>query len=1428
MLYNHFTTHGAKAKMMFMWCKRICMVLSQTTSCIVLFLLSGTTTQSHCSEPAGLIFCEVPGQHELSSAFETQHGKTWRFSTNEGEKSRHLYPKNGTPWDLRQFRSLCVHALREKSGATVVRLRWMLRSKLGGAYLSTTPLVVPIGHSATVTADFIPSATNLVPTGHQRPWDELAATEIIEIELRAECNGGNSAEGQINLLLSQVGFEKPNGAHQSAPLLLDFAVYPPPPTYRARTELRFRMDPMPNDPYGLTPDSDVRITLSDGSQALAFLDQDFTTKLEGSATRFMAVGRPYWRAFLPESSSHGSLVVSAGGHHWKVPTLPPVTPRFKLELSREGKDDMTVRPNPRWNVPLEIQAAKVTTRDTGAITWSLSKGGKWNFKSGGFPKDIHSFWRPIPFWNAQWGDYGGSARPDCILARQMDELLSQAAALGECRPLIILDGYCLEPTGMFNWGCHPLKGSLHVPGNVFRSASGLEFCRRWMRYCIARWGLSKAVSSLWITTNINTPGISEFHASLAAALVGFPYDRSLPVIALNPWANAPKPVSILGSFETDKNGSIRWQVDPRSSLSGNILKGAGVDGSACFEIKAINPSATKISMIRNNNSPLTGWTQPAPDDFAQADALMFDIGLLSTAPPDLRVGVHLRDRDGLWFETLLPSLARSGDWTTYTLDITGQNLQKLSPVKHYKQWSDYSRQRISEIGIHIFSTHANWTPVAGSTETAPLSARIDNIRAIRMESVQTSKPTVTITLVKSPDSQSSTSPPSYYLGDMWQCHIKVSKTFMNPFDVQQCDLAAVITTPTGKTVRVPAFFDQFCERHEKTPGGAETVESIGDEFFTVRYRAVDPGPHRVTFELREGGRFEIARKNWQADQRFCPDGKAQAATGGHWPQTTYPMKHSNGRRQIESIQFIQGSVTAGLRLEEPAFMVAQQSNPTKKPFRGFIRAAEDKRHFRYDDGTFFYPIGPCLRSPSDNRIPYPSDKWDLNAIKRIAERGTYQYDEYFEEFQKADINWARIWMCSWWCALEWRRDWPGYQGLGRYNLLNAWRMDHILEVAENKGIAINLCLNNHGQYALDIDHEWENNPYNARLGGPLIAASEFFTSATAKIAMQNRLRYIVARYGHSPSIMAWSLCSELEFTEEYEQCVKNDSKNAPNIDQWHREMSAFLRANDLNTHLITTHFSHPNRGESTFQLPEIEIATSNAYSAFEELNEKRAFDAKAFDASAALSAFWSGNQDIRGFHIYDKPALVEEQGRHWMGGDKGHAHNTKIQLDADLHAGLWGSMVQPLGGATGYWWWLHLHFDKGYSDYKALARFMHGEDMRPAAGETEFEPVFRRIEPFSGTLLGRALKSNRRVYAWIYHCKTPLGEATPDIIGGTIRISGLNPGRYKIEFWDTYTGEISEKREVTIPVDGVQSKPLLLELPVVKRDLAIKIKAYER
>jgi hypothetical protein len=1371
----------------------------------------------------------VPSTEALAQAFQTPSGETWLVLASEPFGTRVLKAPDGAAFDLRGLRAVTITATRAKTVPAIVRLRWALVSRVGGVYVAATPVAVPPTGAVAVPLTLTPRDTDLRPAGHGRPWDEFAAAEVLALELRAECAFGTAPkpDESIELALSDAALVKSSGAPPTA-VLLDAALRPPPPGWRAKAELRFRIEPPPADPFAVTGDGDVRVVLPDGKQALAFFDQEFADVPDGSGTRHVASGRPYWRAYLQELPASGTVEIVSGARRWRV-TLDAAD----LSVTGGQRAEAGQPAQRRWEVPLELAVSEDSAWRAGLrFPSAIGKTGAWELAAqpGSALGKANAFWRPVPFWNESWTGFAGTRRPNFALAAQMDEMLSRAATAGQPRPLVALDGEMFGRQGAFNWDTHPLNGTIAGPSDLFRSPQGVDFCRRTTRYCVARWGQAQAVSAVLLTPMLCAPGASAFHKELAPSLSSWARSLGVPVLSLHPLACAPQTIREVGTFDAPQE--TPWRSDGRYVVAQVGVVSGGADGSQCLEVTAANPQQTSIAVQTTYKFGIVDWKAVPPDSFWAANALLLDVWVPPAAPHDLRLGVHLRDKDGLWFEALLPTMPQPGNWTTCVLDITGANANGLKAVNHKKAWNDYSRQRLTEIGLHVFSTHPNWVPPGAAKGAAPLplSVRFDNIRAVRLPTLD--PPPTAIALAEG----AGATPQQVHRGDLWECHLNISKAFGNPFDPCECDLTALVTTPGGKTVRVPAFLNQACERREEQPGGDEIVEPVGNERFTLRYRVTEAGPHQVAFELREGGKYEAASSEWQPDPRFSADGKPQPAVSKKWGRGVYAQMNPEGKRLVERMRFVPGPVTATLNLGTPAFVASAELRPGKPPYRGFVRIAQDRRHFEFEDGTFYYPLGSALRSPSDVRIPYLDQKWNSTEIARIHRRGTYQYDDYLTEFQKAGMNWARVWMCSWWCGLEWRRDWPGYQGCGRYNLLNGWRMDYLLDLAERTGVFFEICVTNHGQYTLHVDTEWINNPYNATVGGPLVAPCEFFTRGDVQAWHQNRLRYVMARYAHSPQIMGWGLFSELEWTEEYEHTLQGrwqkvpplagtpegfvPLQRAPNVENWHNDMSAVAKSFDPARRLITTHFARPVHGDGTLVQPGIDYASGNAYSFFEE------FGAGKFDASWAVGAFWGGEPStgFRGLGRLKKPALIGEQGRHWLGGQ----NTTLPQLDADLHACLWGTVVQPLAGASGYWWWLHLHFDKRYGEYKAIADYMRGEDMRPAQGEPMPEPFFLKTDSPGGVLRAHAFSSNRRMYVWVCHTDAPRGAAVPEISGGVCQLNvpvpgspalALQPGQYTVEFWDTRAGKPMETRELAIGAGPAQ-----LPLPAVKGDLAIKIK----
>jgi hypothetical protein len=203
------------------------------------------------------------------------------------------------------------------------------------------------------------------------------------------------------------------------------------------------------------------------------------------------------------------------------------------------------------------------------------------------------------------------------------------------------------------------------------------------------------------------------------------------------------------------------------------------------------------------------------------------------------------------------------------------------------------------------------------------------------------------------------------------------------------------------------------------------------------------------------------------------------------------------------------------------------------------------RSFAFADARPYYPLGM-------------NTGWST---------GVLSFGKIFSGMQSAGLNWARIWMAHWdMMNLDWL---PAHAGRpspkpGNVDEEAARNWDAVVAFAEKHGVWFQLVLQHHGQYSLTNDSNWDANPWNKANGGFLAAPQDFFTSPEAIRHTKAKYRYIIARYGHSPAILAWELFNEAHWTAPMAM-GRDDILGA-----WHAGMAAFIRANDPYRHLVTT------------------------------------------------------------------------------------------------------------------------------------------------------------------------------------------------------------------------------------------------------------------
>jgi hypothetical protein len=229
-------------------------------------------------------------------------------------------------------------------------------------------------------------------------------------------------------------------------------------------------------------------------------------------------------------------------------------------------------------------------------------------------------------------------------------------------------------------------------------------------------------------------------------------------------------------------------------------------------------------------------------------------------------------------------------------------------------------------------------------------------------------------------------------------------------------------------------------------------------------------------------------------------------------------------------------------------------NPTNWIITGFPTNAgyvsvdpNNHRRFVTSNGRRYFPVGEDVA-------------WDS---------GTNTVTAIFARMGAAHQNWSRVWMDHWdGKNLDWNSDGSPPGALGVLNLTVAQKWDSIVNAADLAGVYFQMTLQHHGQYSTSTDPNWSINPYNTTNThssiGFLTSPVQFFTNATAKAVTKRKLRYAIARWGYSSSVMAWELFNEVQYTDAA------SSGQWSLVQAWHNEMAQFMRAQDPYHHLITT------------------------------------------------------------------------------------------------------------------------------------------------------------------------------------------------------------------------------------------------------------------
>ncbi|MDD5067155.1 MAG: DUF5060 domain-containing protein [bacterium] len=295
---------------------------------------------------------------------------------------------------------------------------------------------------------------------------------------------------------------------------------------------------------------------------------------------------------------------------------------------------------------------------------------------------------------------------------------------------------------------------------------------------------------------------------------------------------------------------------------------------------------------------------------------------------------------------------------------------------------------------------------------------------------------------------------------------------------------------------------------------------------------------------------------------------------------------------------------------------------------GFISTRENR--FYDSSGKVFHPFGQSLA------WVVPDDKTSVLG--------------YLNKFNKAGINFIRVWNVDWGWTVEWSK--PRGFGLGRYLPKDSDEFDRIVEFCQEKDIRIQFCINNFRD--LWPGYQWETNPYNEVNGGPVRGPRAFFTNAIARKFFKQKIRYIISRWGYSPALFSWELFNEVDLSTGYDE---------DQVAQWHREMAGYIRSLDVNKHMVTTSFSRRLGGEKTYRLPEIDYSQTHVYT-----------------------------EDFRQALFEISPMKMKKFGKAHITGEIGGSVETAEEEARDetgirIHNSIWYSFLSGAPSSSLYWWW---------------------------------------------------------------------------------------------------------------------------------------------
>lgn len=420
--------------------------------------------------------------------------------------------------------------------------------------------------------------------------------------------------------------------------------------------------------------------------------------------------------------------------------------------------------------------------------------------------------------------------------------------------------------------------------------------------------------------------------------------------------------------------------------------------------------------------------------------------------------------------------------------------------------------------------------------------------------------------------------------------------------------------------------------------------------------------------------------------------------------------------------------------------------------KGWLHISPDNPNYlMHDDGSSFYGIS----------VYYP---WN------VTQTG-------LDAFAAVNGNFFGYWDCTF--------DYSGNgggkyllesmdSGVGRYDQRKAARIDEVLSWAEARNMKVMLAMWTHGYLRIE-GVPWDNglwfsdNPYSL-----MVDIDDFYTDSLALAYQEKHYRYMIARWAYSQSLGIWELINEMHGTTGW---VRDRTASK----KWVEDVHAYFKENDPFRRPTTASFgggegaSHFTTTDQLGDMPNVHFYEKHGWPTLYPDNLIRSGLANVVNETRLLKT--------KG----DRPAFFGEAGYTSMLTD----HHTE-SYTWELHNSFWAGLCNGMA-STPFWWEFNttdVLSNERLQEYQRFSSFVKDLDFA--------HQVFTNVDIEVNNKDGYFMGAPAGGFGWMKSFDfTPVSN-TPIQIYQT----NLSNGNYKLEWFNTWTGEVSDT-DTTLAVDGI-------------------------